>query len=312
MGMKVFTGNANPQLANSICEELQIPLGRAEVRKFSDGETFVEVEENVRGHDVFIVQPTCAPVNETLMELLILIDAFKRSSAERITAVIPYYGYARQDRKVAPRVPISAKLVADLLTAAGAGRIMSMDLHAGQIQGFFDIPFDHLFALPVLLDTLNDLSSKGPMVIVTPDAGGTERARAYAKRLNASLVLIDKRREKANVSEVMNVIGEVSGKIAVIVDDIVDTAGTMTQAVPVLLEKGAKEVYAIASHPVLSGPALKRISGSQLKKLIVTDSIPLTDEAQALGRIEVRSVANLLAEAIRRTHSSDSISSLFV
>ncbi|MCI5072617.1 ribose-phosphate pyrophosphokinase [bacterium] len=311
--MKVFTGNSNQKLAVNICEYLGVSLGDATVTSFSDGETWVEVKENVRGEDVFIVQSTCNPANDNLMELLVLIDALKRASAKRITAVIPYYGYARQDRKVAPRTPISSKLVADLLEAAGADRVLSMDLHAAQIQGFFNIPFDHLYAKPVLVNYFEKLKQEeDPLVIVSPDAGGVERARAYAKHLGASLAIIDKRREKANVSKVMNLIGEVKGMTAIILDDMIDTAGTMTQAVPVLLEHGAKKVYAGAVHPVLSGPAIDRICDSELEAVVVSDSIPLSEEGKKCGKIKVLSVAELIGEAMKRIHNEDSVSSLFI
>ncbi|MEZ4704552.1 MAG: ribose-phosphate pyrophosphokinase [Bdellovibrionota bacterium] len=311
--LKIFTGNSNLALANSICDYLQIPLGRAKVKSFSDGETWVEVGENVRGQDVFVIQSTCYPANDNLMELLVLIDALKRSSSDRITAVMPYYGYARQDRKVAPRTPISAKLVADLLVSAGASRIVSMDLHAAQIQGFFNIPFDHLYGSPILINAVKNLKDDdNEIVIVSPDAGGVERARAYAKILNCSLAIIDKRRVQANISQVMNVIGDVSNKIAVIVDDMIDTAGTMTQAVPVLLDQGAKKVYCAATHPVLSGPAVERINQSKLDTVFVTDTIPLQSLAQQSRKIKVCSVANILGEAIRRIHQRDSVSSLFI
>ena len=282
----IFSGSANRPLAEKICTSLGTTLGKADIRKFSDGETWVEIKENVRGRDVFIIQPTSNPANDHLIELLVIIDALKRASAERITAVMPYYGYGRQDRKVAPRTPITAKLIAEVLEAAGTDRILSMDLHAGQIQGFFHIPFDHLYAMPVLMKHIEAVS-QGDRVVVSPDAGGVERARAYAKRMGASLAIIDKRREKANVSEVMNVIGDVSGKTAVIIDDMIDTAGTMTQAVPVLLERGAVKVFAVATHPVLSGPAIERLTSSGLSGLGVTDTIPLSKEAQACSKIEV-------------------------
>jgi ribose-phosphate pyrophosphokinase len=309
--MMIFSGNANPPLAQEIAQLLGIPLGDAQVKRFSDGEVWVEIDQNVRGRDVFVIQPTCNPANEHLMELLIIIDALRRASADRITAVMPYYGYARQDRKVQPRTPITAKLVADLLTAAGAYRILAMDLHAGQIQGFFNIPFDHLFALPVLLDYIRD-NFNNDLVIVSPDAGGTERARAYAKRLHVGLAMIDKRRTRPNVSEVMNVIGDVKEKTAIIVDDIVDTAGTLTQAAQALKEQGAKTVYASITHPVLSGDAVRRIESSVLTELIVTNTIPLSEAAKKCAKIRVLSVAKILAEAIRRINSSDSVSSLFV
>ncbi len=307
----VITGNSNPALAKEICEYLGQPLGLAQVRRFSDGETFIELGENVRGRDVFVIQSTCSPVNDHLMELLLIVDALKRASARRITAVMPYYGYARQDRKVAPRVPISAKMVADLITTAGAKRILCMDLHAGQIQGFFDIPVDHLFAAPVLLEFLRDRKS-GEQVIVSPDAGGVERARAYAKRLNASIAIIDKRRERANEAKAMNIVGDVKDKIAIIVDDMVDTAGTLTQAAEAILKQGAREVLACATHPVLSGPALDRIEKSPISSLVVTNTIPLSEKAKASPKIHAMSVANILGEAIRRIHQEDSVSSLFV
>ncbi len=307
----VFSGNSNPALAEKIASYLELPVGRARVSRFSDGEVFAEIRENVRGVDVYVIQPTCSPVNDSLMELLVMIDALKRASAGSITAVIPYYGYARQDRKAAPRTPITAKLVADLLTASGVSRIVAMDLHAAQIQGFFNLPFDHLYALPVFLEHLRP-RFREPAVFVSPDAGGVERTRAYAKRLGADLAIIDKRREAKNVSEVMNVIGDVEGRDCVILDDMIDTAGTMANAARALKEKGAKRVMAAATHPVLSGPAIERIVDSPLEEVIVTDSIPLTAEAEATGRFRVLSVASLLGEAIKRIHHSDSVSSLFV
>jgi ribose-phosphate pyrophosphokinase len=307
----IICGNSNPALTEEICGYLDQPLGRAQVRTFSDGEVFVELGENVRGRDVFVIQSTCSPVNDNLMELLILMDALKRASARRITSVIPYYGYARQDRKVAPRVPISAKLVADLITAAGAKRVLSMDLHAGQIQGFFDIPVDHLFAAPVLLKHFRERDYKD-LVIVSPDAGGVERARAYAKRLDASIAIVDKRREEANVAKAMNIVGDVKGKNAVIVDDMVDTAGTLTQAAQAILKQGAKDVMACATHAVLSGPAVDRIEQSELSSVVITNTIPLSEKAQKCSKIKVISVAGLLGEAIRRIHEEDSVSSLFV
>jgi ribose-phosphate pyrophosphokinase len=307
----IICGNSNPALTEEICGYLDQPLGRAQVRTFSDGEVFVELGENVRGRDVFVIQSTCSPVNDNLMELLILMDALKRASARRITSVIPYYGYARQDRKVAPRVPISAKLVADLITAAGAKRVLSMDLHAGQIQGFFDIPVDHLFAAPVLLKHFRE-RDYNDLVIVSPDAGGVERARAYAKRLDASIAIVDKRREEANVAKAMNIVGDVKGKNAVIVDDMVDTAGTLTQAAQAILKQGAKDVMACATHAVLSGPAVDRIEQSELSSVVITNTIPLSEKAQKCSKIKVISVAGLLGEAIRRIHEEDSVSSLFV
>ncbi|MGB5695621.1 MAG: ribose-phosphate pyrophosphokinase [Polyangiales bacterium] len=307
----VFSGNSNPALAEKIAQYLELPIGRARVSRFSDGEVFAEIKENVRGVDVYVIQSTCAPVNDNLMELLVMIDALKRASAGSITAVIPYYGYARQDRKAAPRTPITAKLVADLLSASGVDRVVSMDLHAGQIQGFFNKPFDHLFALPVFLEHLRPRFSSTP-VFVSPDAGGVERTRAYAKRMDAGLAIIDKRREGKNVSEVMNIIGDVRGRDCVILDDMIDTAGTITNAARALHEKGAKQVLAAATHPVLSGPALERILSSPLEEVIVTDTIPLREEARETGRFRVLSVAGLLGEAIKRIHHSDSVSSLFV
>ncbi|MFH1035711.1 MAG: ribose-phosphate pyrophosphokinase [Pseudomonadota bacterium] len=309
--LKVFTGNSNPLLAEEICHYLHLPLSQAVVRRFSDGEVFVELGENVRGADIFVIQSTSPPVNDTLMELLIMIDAFKRSSARRVTAVIPYYGYARQDRKVAPRVPITAKLVADLLTTAGAGRVLCLDLHAGQIGGFFDIPVDHLFAAPVILDHLRKHLS-GEAVIVSPDAGGVERARAIAKRLQAGLAIIDKRRERANEAKAMNIIGEVQGKLAVVLDDMIDTAGTLTEAAKALKDHGASEVWACATHAVLSGPAVGRLKDSPISKVVVTNTVPLGEAALASGKIVSLSVARLLGEAIRRIHMEDSVSSLFV
>ena len=309
--LKVFTGNSNPQLAEEICHYLHLPLSQAMVRRFSDGEIFVEVGENVRGADVFVIQSTSPPVNDHLMELLIMVDAFRRASARRITAVIPYYGYARQDRKVAPRVPISAKLVADLITTAGTGRVLCMDLHAGQIGGFFNIPVDHLFASSVMLDYLRK-NIEGETVIVSPDAGGVERARAIAKRLQADLAIIDKRREAANVAEAMNIIGQVNGRLAVVLDDMIDTAGTLTEAARALMDQGAREVWACATHPVLSGPALKRLEASPISRVVVTNTIPLGEKMAASPKIIGLSVARLLGEAIRRIHMEDSVSSLFV
>lgn len=307
----IFTGNANPSLAEEICAYLQVPLGRGEVKRFSDSEVWVEIKENVRGKDIFVVQPTSRPANENLMELLIMVDALKRASAERITALIPYYGYARQDRKVQPRTPISSKLVADLITAAGAHRVVAVDLHAGQIQGFFNIPFDHLFAMPVLLEYVRE-HMLNDIVVVSPDAGGTERARAYAKRLESTLAMIDKRRSRPNESEVMNVIGEVKGKTAIIVDDMVDTAGTLTQAAEALKARGANKVYACITHGVLSGKALERIENSVLEELVITNTIQQPEAVRQCGKIKILSMAPLLGEAIRRINHSDSISSLFV
>ena len=309
--MRVFSGNANVELARKICANLGVSLGNANVTQFSDGETRVEINENVRGMDVFIVQPTCPPANITLMELLIMVDAMKRASAGRVTVVIPYYGYARQDRKVAPRAPISAKLVADLIHSAGANRVLAMDLHAGQIQGFFDIPVDNLFATPVLLEYVRN-NYKDDTVIVSPDTGGAERARAFGSRLGASMAIIDKRREGPNEAQVMNIIGSVEGRSAILLDDMVDTAGTVVQASKALEEAGAKEVSVCCTHPVLSGPAIERIEGSNLKEVIVTDTVPLHEAAQKCQRIKVLSVAGLLSEAVRRIYYNDSVSSLFI
>ncbi len=309
--LKIFTGNANPALAQEICNHLSVPLASATVKTFSDAEVMVEIKENVRGRDVFVVQPTSQPANENLMELLVMIDALKRASAARITAVIPYFGYARQDRKVAPRTPITSKLVADLITTAGAQRVLCVDLHAGQIQGFFNIPVDHLYAAPVVLE---DIKARfpGDLVVVSPDAGGTERARAFAKRLNAGLAIIDKRRSAANVSEVMHIIGDVDGQTCIIVDDMIDTAGTLCQAAAALKAHGAGDVYATATHAVLSGPALQRINESDLKEVLVCNTIPTEAKIKDCSRLRIVSVANLLAEAIRRIHGDESVSSLFV
>ncbi len=309
--LKILAGNSNIQLAQDICKGLDIPLGKAHVKTFSDGEIQVEIEENVRGMDIFVVQSTCTPVNNALMELLIMMDAIKRASAERITAVIPYYGYARQDRKVAPRVPITAKLVADLITTAGSNRLLTIDLHAGQIQGFFNIPVDHLYAAPVMVDFIRKKYANN-LVIVSPDAGGVERARAFAKRLGATLAIIDKRRPQPNESNIMNIIGDIEGKTALLLDDMVDTAGTLTQAANALLKEGAKKVVACCTHPVLSGTAVEKINQSALEELVVTDTIPLREDAQACKKILVLSVAGLLGEAIKRIHNNDSVSSLFV
>ena len=310
----LIAGNSNPLLFKEISEYLAQPLGLTQVRRFSDGEILVEIGENVRGRDIYVLQSTCAPVNDNLMELLLLIDALKRSSARRITAVIPYYGYARQDRKAAPRVPISAKLVADLLTKAGASRVLSMDLHAGQIQGFFDIPVDHLFAAPVLLEHLKEWQKKErkELIMVSPDAGGVERTRYYAKRLGAPLAIVDKRRDAPNVAKAMNIIGEVKDRVAVVIDDMVDTAGTLTQAAQVIMDLGALEVHACATHPVFSGPAMDRIERSALSGVVVTNTIALSDRGADCAKIKVMSVASLLGEAIRRIHQEDSVSSLFV
>ncbi len=309
--MKLFAGNSNPELARAVGRSLSVELGLAEVGTFSDGECAVEISENVRGMDCFVLQSISNPANSHLMELLIMMDALRRASARRITAVIPYYGYARQDRKLKPRVPITAKLVAELISIAGADRVLCMDLHAGQIQGFFNIPVDNLFATPLFLDAITTRIA-GELTIISPDAGGVERSRAYAKRLGATLAIIDKRREAANVSEVMNIIGDVAGRNCVIVDDLVDTAGTLAGAASSLVEEGAKSVYAAITHPVLSGPAVKRIAESPLKELIVTDTIPVQPEVRDAAHVHVVSVANLLGEAIRRINNEESVSSLFV
>jgi len=309
--LKIFTGNANPALAQEICQALGMELGRAMVRQFSDGEIYLQIKENVRGKDVFIVQPTCTPVERNLMELLLMMDALKRASAERITAVLPYYGYARQDRKDKPRVPISARLVAALLETAGASRLLALDLHAAQIQGFFDIPVDHLFAMPVLIEYFKALNIPN-MTVVSPDAGGVERARAFAKRLSSPLAIIDKRREEANVAEVMNVVGDVAGRHCLLVDDLIDTAGTLVKGAEALMKKGAAGVSACATHAVLSGPALSRIEASSLQHVVFTNSIPLSKEARKSHRIKSLSIAKLLAEAIRSIHEETSVSVLFV
>ena len=309
--ISLFSGNANLALAGAIAHQLQVPLGRVKAGRFSDGEIAVEIGENVRGSETYLIQSTCAPVNDSIMEMLIMADALRRSSADSITAIMPYYGYARQDRKVAGRTPISAKLVADLITTAGIDRVLTVDLHAGQIQGFFNIPVDNLYAMPVLLDEIRALKLEEP-VMVSPDAGGVERARAYAKRMNSTLAIIDKRRERANVSEVMHIIGDVKDRDCVLLDDMIDTAGTLTNAARALADAGARRVYAAATHAVLSGPAVNRIVDSPLVQVIVTDSIPLRGEAQNNPKFRQASLAKLLGEAIRRIHNSDSISSLFV
>jgi len=309
-GVQILTGNSNRDLAGKVSKYIGIPLTDTTVTTFSDGELAVQINENVRGSDVFVIQSTCTPVNNNIMELLLMIDALKRASASRITAVIPYYGYARQDRKVQPRVPISSKLVADLLTAAGTNRVLTVDLHAGQIQGFFNIPVDHLYAAPVLYDYLKQCMFEN-LVIVSPDAGGVERARSFAKRLKASLAIIDKRREVANVSKVMNVIGDVSGKDAIILDDMIDTAGTTSQAAEALIEGGARRVMAACSHAVLSGPAIDRINASPIEKVIATDTIPLAEKMDICSKLEILSVSQLLGEAIKRIHEETSVSSLF-
>jgi ribose-phosphate pyrophosphokinase len=308
--LKLFCGNANQKLTHDVAAYLGIEVGRSEVNTFSDGECNVEIGENVRGKDCFVLQSTCAPANIHAMEVLIMIDALKRASARRITAVVPYYGYARQDRKVKPRVPITAKLMADLITTAGADRVLCMDLHAGQIQGFFNIPVDNLYATPLLLDAI-EKNVPGEVMIISPDAGGVERARAFAKLLDVNLAIIDKRREMANVAKVMNIIGNVEGKTCVVVDDMVDTAGTLCEAARALLDAGASSVYAAITHPVLSGPALKRISESVIEKLIVTDTIPLRAEASGHEKLHVVSVARMIGEAIRRINNEESVSGLF-
>jgi ribose-phosphate pyrophosphokinase len=307
----LFTGNANRELAEEISRVLDTPLGEARVTRFSDAETFCEIRENVRGLDIYVIQPTCNPVNDNLMELLIMCDALRRASAAGITAVLPYYGYARQDRKVAPRTPITSKLVADLLVAAGVTRVVCVDLHAGQIQGFFNIPSDHLYALPVFLEYLKSRFDQ-EAVFIAPDAGGVERTRAYSKRLDAQLAIVDKRRERANVSEVMHVIGDVQGRDCIIVDDLIDTAGTLCNAAQAVMDRGARRVVACATHGVLSGPAVQRINDSPLEEVVVTNSIPLSPSAAACKKIKTVSIARLLGEAIRRIHNSDSVSSLFV
>jgi ribose-phosphate pyrophosphokinase len=309
--LKVFSGNAHPDLAREICQWLDKPLADSEIRHFSDGEIHLQILENVRGEDVFVIQPTCTPVDRNLMELLLMMDALKRASAKRITAVLPYYGYARQDRKDRPRVPISARLVAAVLETAGADRVLTLDLHAAQIQGFFDIPVDHLFSAPVMIEYFRTLQLSD-ITVVSPDAGGVERARAFAKRLNSPLAIIDKRREEANVAEVMNVVGEVKGRHCMIVDDIIDTAGTLVKGAEALLEKGAASVTACATHAVLSGGAVARIEASLLKEVVVTNSIPLSEETRKSSRIKSLSIAKLLAEAIRSIHEETSVSGLFI
>jgi ribose-phosphate pyrophosphokinase len=309
--IKIFSGNANQALAKEICQKMGIPLGNALVGQFSDGEINIQIMDNVRGMDVFIVQPTADPVNRNLMELLIMIDALKRASATRITAVLPYYGYSRQDRKVQPRVPITSKLVADLITAAGANRVLTVDLHAGQIQGFFNIPVDNLFAAPVLLEYLRS-KKFNKLTVVSPDAGGVERARAFAKRLNAALAIIDKRRDKPNEAQVMHIIGDVKGHDCLLLDDMVDTAGTLTQGAAALKANGAGTISAACSHAVLSGPAIKRINESSLEELITTNTIALDSKQQECRKLTVLSVAQLLADAITRIHEETSLSSLFV
>ncbi|MCW5983169.1 MAG: ribose-phosphate pyrophosphokinase [Bryobacteraceae bacterium] len=307
---RIFSGNANRTLAKAICRCLGVELGEADIKTFSDGEIYLQIQENVRGSDVFAVQPTCTPVDRNLMELLLMIDALKRASADRITAVLPYYGYARQDRKDRPRVPISAKLIASLLERAGADRVLALDLHAAQIQGFFDVPVDHLFASPVALEYFNDYRDN--LTVVSPDAGGVERARAMAKRLDAPLAIIDKRRQDVNVAEVLHIIGDVDGRDCLMVDDLIDTAGTLVKGVEALIRHGARRVSAFATHPVLSGPAVARIEESGLDEVVVTDSIPLREDAKRCGRFRVLSVAPLLAQAIQSIHEETSVSKLFV
>jgi ribose-phosphate pyrophosphokinase len=308
---KVFSGNSNPALAGEICYELGCPLASANVKQFSDGEVHLHIQENVRGADVFVVQPTCTPVDRHIMELLLMMDALKRASAERITAVLPYYGYARQDRKDRPRMPISARLVASLIERAGADRVLALDLHAAQIQGFFDGPVDHLFALPVMIDYFSEMGGDS-VTVVSPDAGGVERARAFAKRLGSPLAIIDKRRTEVNVAEVMHIIGDVAGQHCLIVDDLIDTAGTLVKACEALLQQGARTVRACATHAVLSGPAVQRIEESAITEVVVTNSIPLRGAADNCSRIKQLSVAPLLAKAIRSIHEDGSVSTLFV
>ena len=309
--MKLFGGTSNTPLTQEVCDDLGVQPGKMAAKTFSDGETQIEIHENIRGRDVFVLQSTCTPVNDNLMQLLIMMDALRRASADRVTAVIPYYGYGRQDRKVKPRVPISAKLVADLITVAGASRVVSIDLHAGQIQGYFNIPVDNLYAAPVLMKHIRT-HFEDDLVIVSPDAGGVERARAYAKRLEASLAIIDKRRDAPNVAKAMNIIGEVEGRTAVILDDMIDTAGTLTQAAKALKESGARKIYACCTHPVLSGTSVERIEASPLDKVVVTNTIPLNEKALNGSKIMALSVAELLGETIKRVHNSDSVSTLFV
>ncbi len=309
--LQVFSGRANPALSEAICGYLQIEMGHLRLGSFSDGEIFCQIQDNVRGADVFIVQPTGRPANESLMELLIILDAFRRASPSRVCVVMPYMGYARQDRKDAPRVPITAKLVANLITSAGAGRVLTIDLHAAQIQGFFDIPVDHLYAAPILIEAIRRKNLE-KLVLVSPDAGGVERARAFAKRLKVDLAIMDKRRPEANKAEIMNVIGDVEGRDCVIIDDIIDTAGTLVGSAKALTERGARSVYAAGVHPVLSGPAVERINSSTIEKVLVTDTLSLSEEAARSPKIEQLSVAVLLGEAIRRIHEGASVSSLFV
>lgn len=309
--LKILSGNANRGLAERICTFLEVPMGKANVSSFSDGEIQVEILESVRGMDVFLIQPTCPPVNHNLMELLVMLDALKRASVARVNVVIPYYGYARQDRKVVPRAPISARLVADLIEVAGATRILAMDLHVGQIQGFFNIPVDHLYALPVQLEYFKDVDEK--VVVVSPDAGGVERAREFAKRLkDASIAIIDKRREKANVSKVMHIVGDVAGKVAILLDDMIDTGGTIVQSAEALIRDGASRVYACCTHAILSGNAVEKLNKSPIHELVITNTIPLNSKSQELERVKVLDVSPILGEAIKRIHNEASVSSLFV
>jgi ribose-phosphate pyrophosphokinase len=312
VGLKIFSGNSNPHLAEAITRYMGIPLGVATVGSFSDGEIQVEFKENVRGMDVFVLQSTCQPVNDNIMELLVMVDALKRASASRVTAVLPYYGYARQDRKVASRAPITAKLIADIITAAGVDRVLTIDLHAGQIQGFFDIPVDHLYAGPIMAEAIKANHFTSECTVVSPDAGGVERARAFAKRLGSSLAIIDKRRAKPNESEVMNVIGDVTGKDAILLDDMVDTAGTLVKAAQALGNAGARSIYACCTHPVLSGEAVEKLNESPIKKLYITDTIPTDEKGLKCPKLQVESVAPLLGEAISRIHREVSVSELFV
>jgi ribose-phosphate pyrophosphokinase len=307
----VFSGNANLELAKKICQYLNVPLGTALIGKFSDGETRIEIQSNVRGRDVFIIQPTCFPANQNIMELLIMIDALRRASAQRITAVIPYFGYSRQERKSAPRTPITAKLIADILVSAGINRILTIELHTGAIQGFFNIPLDHLYSKPVFLEHFSKMNLENP-IMVSPDAGGVERARALAKVLGCGIAIVDKRRDRPGDSQVMNLIGDVKNKTAILFDDICDTAGSLTSAAKVLVDRGALKVYAAATHGVLSGPAIGRLNDSCIEKLFITDTIPLSEEAATCSKIQVLSISELLGKAIRRIHNSDSISNLFI
>lgn len=311
-GLKIFSGNSNPSLAKKVAEAAGVELGFCQISSFADGEIQVEIHESVRGQDVFVIQSTCPPVNQNYMELFIILDALRRASAAQVTAVIPYYGYARQDRKVAPRAPISAKCMANLITTAGADRVVAVDLHAAQIQGFFNVPVDHLFGIPTLARAWRETQGFGDdFVVVSPDAGGVERCRAFAKRIEATMAIIDKRRSGPNEAKALHLIGDVKGKIAIILDDMIDTAGTLTQAVDSLMKNGAKRVFAVATHPVFSGPAINRIVESPLEKVWVTDTVPLKEAAANCGKIEVISVAPVIAEAIKRIHGNDSVSSLF-